>query len=159
MENDFLKNLNGKIVIVGIGNPLRGDDGAGPALINLLDKSLSEERPALILIDGGDAPENHLGRILKENPDTVLVVDAADFRAEPGAVRIIQDKDIGAGGLTTHNASLKIILDLIKQETKASVLLLGIQPQNIRLGETLSDPVKNSLSELVELLVKGLPHA
>ena len=63
-----------KIVLVGIGNPLRGDDGFGPALIAALDGQVRA-----VCIDAGTAPESYAGKIIKENPDTVVFVDAADL--------------------------------------------------------------------------------
>ena len=56
-----LKNrLQGKALIVGIGNRLRGDDGVGPEIINRLSSPL----PHLLLFDVGETPENYLGKIV-----------------------------------------------------------------------------------------------
>ena len=79
MTNLLHGRLRGKTVIVGIGNSLRGDDGFGPALVQRLQGRV---RP--VCIDAGVAPENYLGRIVKEQPDTVLLVDAAHLGLEPG---------------------------------------------------------------------------
>ena len=74
MDNLFLPVLRGKTVIVGMGNPLRGDDGFGPALIERLRGKVSAT-----CIDAGIAPENYVGRIVKETPDTILLVDVASW--------------------------------------------------------------------------------
>jgi len=49
---ELKKRLGGRVVIVGIGNVLRGDDGAGPELIEQLKNSkLSTLKSKLSLID------------------------------------------------------------------------------------------------------------
>ena len=62
--HDRLKRLLiGKVVIVGIGNSLRGDDALGPLLVERL-----KERVKVPCIDAGRSLENYIGKILKEEP-------------------------------------------------------------------------------------------
>ena len=58
---------------MGIGNRLAGDDGAGSAVAEAL-----RGRTAACVIDAGIAPENHLEPIVRGEPDTILLVDAAN---------------------------------------------------------------------------------
>ena len=53
------------MIILGIGNELKCDDGVGPFVIDEL-KDL--ENPNLIIIDGKTVPENFTGKIRKEQP-------------------------------------------------------------------------------------------
>ena len=50
-----------KVVLLGIGNILKGDDGFGPALVHEL-----EGKVPITCIDAGPAPENYAGKIIKE---------------------------------------------------------------------------------------------
>ena len=147
MENIFLPILRGKTVIVGIGNPLRGDDGFGPALIKEL-----EGKNDFICIDAGSAPENYVGRIIKANPETILLVDAVHLDLPPGQYRILQAADILKCGFTTHDMSSRMLIEYLKNQTNADICLLGVQPQQVSLGEPMSEWVTETLNEVKMLL-------
>ena len=155
--------LKGKTIIIGIGNSIRGDDGVGPELIKELNNSqLSILRLysgqalnyQLILLDAGEVPENYLGKVTKLKPDTILLVDAVDFGREPGSTRIIDTEFLSEGGLSTHNASLKLSIEYLKKETGANIFLLGIQPQNITMGSEISYSVEKKIKEIKEELTR-----
>jgi len=85
VKNLFNNIFRGKTVIVGIGNIMKGDDGAGPSVIEKIQGKVKA-----LCIDAGTAPENYLGKIIKENPDTVLFVDAADINCLPGEYTLLE---------------------------------------------------------------------
>jgi hydrogenase 3 maturation protease len=147
MENIFLPILRGKTVIVGIGNSLRGDDGFGPALIEQI-----QGKVGCICIDAGSAPEKFLGVIVKEEPDTILFVDAADLDLEPGQYRILEPVDIVKCGLTTHDMSSRMLIEFLENQTKANILMLGVQPQHLSLGEAMSQCLTETLDEIQMLI-------
>jgi len=159
MENNLQNLLTGNITIVGMGNPLREDDGAGPALIRQLKILKCDTRENLCLIDAGEAPENYIGKIIKQIPDTILFADATDLKSPPGSFRILRAQQIANAGLSTHNASLKMTVDLLEQETGANIFLLGIQADRLRLGKPVSEPVKKTINHIAEIIKKGLSHA
>jgi hydrogenase 3 maturation protease len=147
MENIFLPIFRGKTVIVGIGNSLRGDDGFGSALIEQI-----QGKVGFICIDAGSAPEKFLGVIVKEEPDTILFVDAADLDLEPGQYRILEPADIVKCGLTTHDMSSRMLIEFLENQTKANILMLGVQPQHVLLGEAMSPPLTETLDEIQMLI-------
>ena len=63
--NPFAHILQGKVVIAGIGNTLRGDDGLGCYLVNRL-----KGRIHALCIDTGPTPENYVGKMTKEDEAT-----------------------------------------------------------------------------------------
>jgi len=140
--------LQGKVSIVGIGNPLRGDDAAGPELIKELRNSLR----CLLLLDVGEVPENYLEKIVKEKPNTIVLVDAVDLGAPPGTIRIIEEGDIRDESLSTHNVSLRLVAKYLQRETSADVFLLGIQPKTIQFGKEISEPVRGGLEKIIRIL-------
>ena len=150
MKINFERFVKGRLVIVGIGHPLRGDDALGPCLIKLLEGHVDA-----LCIDAGSAPENYLGKIIKASPDVVLFIDAVDFNKEPGYYKILKQEEILKTGFTTHDLSPKILIEYLAEETRARMYLLGIQPKDLGLGQPLSAPVQKALSEL-ERLLKGL---
>ncbi len=141
--------LKGRIVVVGIGNVLRGDDAAGPEVIRRLQ---GRQPDTCLLIDAGEVPENHLERIVRFNPDTILLIDAVDFKEAPGSLKLVDWDRLTGGGLSTHNSLLSIVIKYLKNETEAAIVLLGIQPLRIDMMAGLSDPVKQSITKIVEVL-------
>lgn len=144
--------LQGKVLILGIGNPLRGDDAAGPELIRRLSSPSLPTLKPMLLLDVGEVPENYVGKIVKERPDTVVLVDAVDLGASPGTVRVVEKDDIGAEFFSTHSVSLNMVADYIDKETSADVFVLGIQPGNLAFKEEISEPVRESLEKIVKVL-------
>jgi len=149
--------LKGKIIIVGVGNTLRGDDGFGPALIEKLKKNFEEigdrqYKSIPILIDAGNAPENYAGKIAKKKPDTILIVDAIDLGLKPGEYEIIKRTDMVETGFTTHNMSLSMFIEFLEKETGAEIYILGVQPKNVNLGEEISVSIQNTLDEISRLI-------
>ena len=62
----FLENYE-NLVIMGIGNELKTDDGLGPYIINYLTPKLKNKNN-VTLINAGSAPENFTGKIKTLNP-------------------------------------------------------------------------------------------
>ena len=155
-----LKNrLKGKIVIVGIGNSLRGDDGAGPELIQRLKKfQLPTSNSQLSLIDTGSVPENFLQKIVGERPDVILLVDTINLERPAGTVEIIRAENLKEESFSTHNASLKLTIEYLKKETEAEVFLLGIQPKNIGFGKRISPEVEESVKKIAKEIEEITHH-
>lgn len=160
MKRDLKDVLKGKVVIFGVGNIMRGDDGFGPALIERLIQSQPppdlKEKVRAVYIDAGSAPENYLSEIVKEGPDTILIVDAVHLGLAPGEYEILKKPDIVNCGLTTHDISANILIDFLEKQTKAGIYLLGVQPKNISFGDEMSDEVKKALVEISELITGAI---
>jgi hydrogenase 3 maturation protease len=149
MKNLFHAIFKGKVVIVGIGNIMRGDDGFGPALIeNIKGKTKA------LCIDGSSAPENYLGRIVKEAPDNILLVDVAHLGLEAGVYTVIDKSKIVECGFTTHDISPKLFIEYLEKNTKADIFMLGVQPETLGLGREMSQPLKKTLSEVTKLIME-----
>ena len=143
--------LQGRVVVLGVGNELRGDDGFGPALVRRL-----AAHGVCPCFDGGSAPENYLGPIARQKPDTVLIADATDLGLEPGACALLARGDVAVSGLTTHGYSLGLLIDFLETTCGAAVYLLAVQPAAVALEEGLSQPVTETLDTLMGELVDRL---
>jgi len=128
--------LKGRTSIFGVGNTLRGDDGVGPYFASLV-----QDRKGLAAVDCGDAPERFIGKALRGQPDTVILADAVDFGGIPGEARLLDVALIQSRSFSTHDISLKLLVDHLTAERK-HVLLLAFQPRSMRLGEGLSEDVR-----------------
>ena len=104
-------------------------------------------------LDTGMSPENFLEKAVLEEPDTLLIVDAADFGGDPGEARVFCREEIAGGGLSTHALSLQMTCEYLETRIPVRVFLLAIQPANTALGEEMSRVVSNSIDKLAEHLV------
>jgi hydrogenase 3 maturation protease len=143
LEEDLRKYFgtgDKRVVIVGVGNPIRGDDAVGPRIIELLE---SKPINNVLLLNTESVPEAFTGKVEQFNPTHVLLVDAANFRGMPGETKLITGEQIGGQAISTHSLPLNIFISYIEKSLGISVILLGIQPMSINLGESMSEPVKN----------------
>jgi hydrogenase 3 maturation protease len=136
-----------KVVVVGIGNTLRGDDGAG----SLVADRLRAWHPDVVF-DAAQAPENYLAPIRRAAPDVVVLVDAADFGGRPGEVRTASAEDVEGSMMGTHAAPLSMFMRVLKEDTGADVMLLAVQAVTTELGGDLSDEVAGAVDGLVSRL-------
>ena len=144
MCEDFKSRLKGKVVILGIGNTLRSDDGAGSVLTSRI-----KGKTPFVVFDAQESPENYLEKIIQEKPDTVVIIDAVDFGGKPGEFKFLQAQDIKTVNLfATHNASISLTINYLQNNLKADIIILIIQPKNINFGDKLSREVADTLDEL-----------
>jgi hydrogenase 3 maturation protease len=145
--------LNGKTVILGIGNPLRADDAWG---LLLTEKLLGKIRHVVFVVQ--TAPENFLGRVVKEKPDVVLCIDAVDFGGRVAELRLFDLDSIETKNLFfTHNTSLKLLADYLRESIKTKLYLLAIQPGNTAFNEKMSPEIENQVEKLKGWFLKKYP--
>lgn len=140
-----------KILILGIGNTLKADDGIGPAVCEALKPMLAEQ-----VIDGGTAPENYLHKILDFNPQCLLMIDAMDFGAPPGRIRLFEPDDLHGSLSSTHALNPRTFTDLITGQCNTTILYIGIQPGDRTLGNPMSPILKSSVRECVRSIAAAL---
>ncbi|MFH1996453.1 MAG: hydrogenase maturation protease [Candidatus Omnitrophota bacterium] len=142
-----------KVTIVGIGNPLRGDDGFGPLLIRGLAGTVRAT-----LIDCGMNPENYLMPIQRTDPDVIILLDTVNFNGIPGEIRVYGMEDVSKASLSTHNISVHMIAEFLKARKKDIVIfMVGIQPKGISFGETISDEARSGIELLKNILADIMP--
>jgi len=142
--------LEGKqAVLIGVGNPLRGDDGLGPVLVQEL-----QGRVGATLIDAGDVPENYLGVVASAGPDVVVIVDAAELGASPGDLALMEVDELDGTSLSTHNASLRLFVQVLLSEVQADVFVLGVQPASTGFGAPIS-PMVGATIDLLQRVFAG----
>jgi len=142
------------VVILGIGNDLRGDDGLGPEIIRRISKNLVSED--VTLINGGTVPENFTGSIKKVKPSHIILVDAVDFKKAPGYMKVVEKEKISSYNLSTHAMPISFLINYLEQSTNSKIILIGIQPKKLDLNENLSIEVEESLLYLKDLFERLL---
>lgn len=142
--------MNG--VVFTVGNSLRGDDGAGPLLAELLETAPA---PGWAVVDGGTSPENHTHRVRAFTPGRVLIVDAAHMELPPGEVRRIDEDCVAEHFLiTTHAIPLNFLIASLK-ETVPEIIFLGIQPKDTTFCAPLSPNIRQAVEMIHRSLLQG----
>ncbi len=136
------------VLLLGVGNRSRGDDGVGSYLIKRLQKKVG-----IPVLDAGDVPENCISQIESSGANMVLIVDAADFNASPGEIALIDFADIKKNGVSTHSANLDLLFKVIPKSRRPETLLVAIQPGFTSTGNGLSDAVRDSLDGLESVFI------
>ncbi len=148
-----LKQLrSSKTLIIGVGNTLKGDDGAGPVICEQLAGKISAE-----VIDTGTVPENYIQTIVGKDPQNLLIIDAVDFNASPGTIDIFRPEQLSSFAFSTHTLSPRFFIDMISQQIQVDVYLLGIQPAQTQLGQNISNPVSEAIQQVTDVLVELFP--
>jgi len=143
---------NQKTVAVTIGNVLKGDDGAGPAVCEKLKGRLSAE-----LVDTGSAPENYIQPIVSKAPDNLIIIDAVDFGGSPGQVKLFEIEQLGKITVSTHTLSPHLFVDMIKAQSDVDVYFIGIQPAHTAIGQPMSPCVAKAVEQLADTLSDCFP--
>lgn len=137
-------------LVLGFGNILLADDGAGVHLVARLRAELGDD--AAQFIDGGTMSFSLLAHV--EAAESMLVVDAADLNSFPGAVRLLEGAAMDLFLKTTrrrtvHEVGLIDLLDMARLRgcLPTRRALLCIQPLRIDWSEKLSTPVSQALLE------------
>ena len=135
-------------LILGIGNPLRGDDAAGPLVCARLRSQWA--------LDCADAPERYLGLAADARVTRVLLVDAMDFAGAPGEIAFCRSEDLAERFGTTHDCGLAVLARFVEQEYRKPVAVLGIQPSHVAFGAEVTDAVQKAVDKVSAWLQRGL---
>ncbi|MFA5348163.1 MAG: hydrogenase 3 maturation endopeptidase HyCI [Methanoregula sp.] len=135
-------------ILLGIGNALNGDDGAGMYVAAQFRKDGWQS------FSCGTAPENFTGIIRKTHPDCLVLVDAATMGLSPGEYRVIPRHRIADVGIGTHQLPLSMLIDFLS-DSAGQIVLIGIQPGRVTTGEEISPQTREGANRLVHELFSG----
>ena len=153
------------MALVGIGNQINGDDGAGVLILRILTEmrsmsTLNQQLPEqpqpsplaqgnCLLVEAGLAPENFTGTLRRFQPDLVVLIDAADMGLPAGEIACLDWRDAGGWSASTHTLPLNMVSAYLVSEVGCQVMVLGIQPLQTGMEEPLSQPVERAVAEIV----------
>ena len=139
------------IVVLGVGNSLHGDDGAGPAVARSV---AALGLPGIAAYDCGTAPENFTGVVRRSKPDLLVIADAAEMGLPAGSVRWIPAERIHDTAIGTHMLALSHLVRFLA-DTAGEIVVVGIQPAGTGDGEGLSAAVLTGVLEVVRCVREG----
>jgi len=158
-----------RVLIAGVGNVLRGDDGFGVEVLRLL-KQEAGGATGLTFYESGIAGIGLVQQLL-DGYDALILLDALDRRAEPGTVFVLEPD---VAGLSAPGRAREPV-DLHQADPEAVLRLaaaLGALPRRVwvvgcqaaytdELGASLSEPVRRAvpaaLQRVYDILVTLKP--
>ena len=135
-------------LILGIGNPLHGDDGLGPLFARAFRHS------DWLGINAATAPEIFTGLVRRLRPEWLILLDAADMGLPPGTLRRLDPADVHGRDFGTHAPSIGQLAEYLS-DCAGRVVILGIQPATTAAGTRLSPAVRATLKTLGLTLASG----
>jgi hydrogenase 3 maturation protease len=132
-------------ILMGLGNAQRGDDGIGTHL------AARFKHPDWLVLNCGTAPENFTGVVKKTKPATLVVVDAADMKLEPGEFRRLTRDRIRSSGIGTHMLPLYLLMDYLA-ESAGEIVMIGVQPKTTEFGDGLSREARDAAKRIAKLI-------
>lgn len=143
--------------IIGIGNLLLQDEGAGVHAVEALKERFTFPDDVQLL-DGGCKGLELLAYIEGEH---LMLIDAVDFEAPPGTIKIIEGASINAFldmKFSVHQIGVPDLLfaAMLTDAMPKNVCLVGIQPESIEAGVELTETLRGKLDELIGVAVDKL---
>ena len=140
-----------KVLIVGVGNILMGDDGIGVHVVNEVSKSGLPE--GVEIVDAGTS--GLAASPLLENAESLIIVDAVDSGMQAGDVVKIQVKELlkddHRAPLSLHEFDIFHALKMIELTTgkEINATLIGIQIHSIKPSLEISPQLAERMDEYV----------
>ena len=143
-------------LILGIGNTLLTDEGAGIHALNLLQSAYSNiesDIPNLTFVDGGTL--SFTLAVWIEDCTNLIVFDATELHQPPGTVKTFvgdaMDEFLGAAKRSAHEVGLLDLMDIARltEHLPEKRALIGIQPEIMSWGMAPTPSVQNALDTAV----------
>ena len=144
-------------LVIGIGNLLRSDDGAG---VEVVQRLLRLNLPPEVEICDGGTLGTELSSVIEQRR-RVVVIDAIDAGDPPGTVHRLKPEDVQAttgSGLSVHDFHLLHALDETRLLERApdQVVILAVQVGSVAAGIGLTPPVREAVDQLIQLALNEL---
>ena len=141
-----------KIGVIGIGNPLRRDDGIGIVLLEKLIEIKDELPDGIAFIDGGTSGMNLLHLFARF--DVVVIIDAVNFDGNIGESKLFTTEDVYSKktqiNISTHESDILKIIHLSRTlgENPDEIFIFGIQPKDTSHGQDFSSELQQKVEPL-----------
>jgi len=144
-----------RVVIAGIGNPLRRDDFVGVEIVKNLQNKVSQ---FVYLIECETVPESFIDQIIKFKPTHILIIDVALLDLKPSSSKLVEPGQMAKQtAISTHALPLQIFCEYLAKTTGAKITLLLIQPKDTGFGEGLTTELRKTAIKFTNLLSNILP--
>jgi len=135
--------------VLGIGNPLRRDDGLGIRIIEEMRRMPGYDD--FELIDGGTSPD--LLSLLDESIKKLVIVDSLRGSGPPGTIYRLEvgQENITGGTASSHGLG---VLDTVSIMPKLGlkppqIIIIGVEPEDVSHGLGLTPCIERMLPEII----------
>lgn len=146
----------GRVAVIGIGNILMADEGAGVEALNLLEKRGCPD--FVELIDAGTAFFAIVSDLREY--EKLIIIDVARGGQPPGTVYrfLLDDVKSNQALISTHDIG---VVDALRMErlvgtVPGTIVFFGIEPHVVEFSIGLSAPVSERLPYLVDRVIEEL---
>jgi len=149
-----------KVLILGIGNLLKSDDGLGVHIVRYMEESGAALPEGVELLDGGTAGFDLLGLI--ENYDKIVIVDALKADDKLGSIyRFTPEHAVETRSrFSLHEVGIMEVIRVLRiLDRNPEIEFIGIVPENIDdINTNISPAVKESIPRAVEMILDAAIH-
>jgi hydrogenase 3 maturation protease len=143
-----------RVVVVGVGNPIRQDDNIGLKILQGLQGKVSDN---VLLLECEMVPEGYLLDIEEFKPTHVLLVDSAVLGRVPGDADLVKVTEVASfSAVSSHMLPLRLFCEYVEKSTGAKIRLLLVEPKCMELGEELTSELQIAAERLTTMLLKLL---
>ena len=146
------------VLVLGLGNVVCTDDGAGVAAVHKLIREYALPE-GVVALDGGTLGLSLLP--LVDSADQVILVDAINAEGPPGTLVRIEGDEVAPAvyeRLSPHQIGVADLLAgaSLLDRYPERVVILGVVPASIELGLERTPAVQAAIPELVRCVVEEL---
>ena len=147
-----------RILVLGMGNPLMADDGAGLTALSMLEEG-GNIPDNVDLVDGGTMGLYLIDRLCGYK--RVLILDTVLVDEPPGTVVLITGEDVFStfkSRLTAHQAGFNdLISALVLLDRKPpEIAIVGIVPEKVALTLEMTESVKSNIGKMLRAAAEVL---
>ncbi len=150
--------MNENRLIIGLGNILLRDEGAGIRCVEYIkNRGLSQD---IKILDGATMGLDLLEEI--KGFEKVVIVDAVDMGKEPGYITSFSAEQVQPNStgkkFSLHEIGLADVIGVGKKigYNFDNVRIVGIQPKETSRGDSLSETIKEKLPYLAEKVLREI---
>jgi len=144
-----------KIVFIGVGHPLRGDDYVGSYVVKELIKR-GERKPINVdFLDAEDSVESVITKAYQAKH--IIFIDSCEMNVQPGEIHLISVSETDYPFFTTHGIPLKLLSERLLPQSK--VWVLAIQPKQVEFSEKMSPEVSEASMLVSKFILEKLLEA
>ncbi len=140
------------VLILGIGNVLQRDDGAGVHVVEHISSTVKDMPDNVEVIDGGTSGYDLLP--LMSGREKIVIIDALKIDDKPGSIYRFPASHLydSSNVFSLHDVGVKKIIDMLKlMGEEPDIEIIGIVPEDIlTLDIGMSDSVKNSIPKAAD---------
>jgi len=147
-----------KVVILGTGNALKGDDAVGLLVASLLDSHLSRfQKKTIKVLRAYEIIELYLKIIKNIRPTHIIIVDAMNMKRRPGSIKVSQVKVRPQAGKHLED-EVSDFLEKLASVSTAKIYLVSIQPANLEFGHPITQRTRLAARKIVESIDALFPR-